>query len=151
MLTSLARLALCSALSACAAMFPFNFTMVSSGPVHIGSDWTTVAFTPPMKAELREKGVLLELPANAKWTDVYQGTISVDGKQTRLTAEAVGLDGKAYPLTFVSPMAPTGYKELYVVLLTQQFPQRVLLSGVRIRATEPMTFGRVLWMNSTPH
>jgi hypothetical protein len=132
-------------------MFPFDFTEVSPGPVHVGTDWTTFTFKPPMAAELRQKGVLLELPAKAKWTDIYEGTISFDGKQTKLTAEAVGVDGKVYPLSFISPMVPTGYKELYVVLLSQQFPQSVLLNSVRVRATEPITFGRVLWMNSTPH
>jgi hypothetical protein len=104
-----------------------------------------------MEAALRGKGVLLELPDNAKWTDVYQGVVRLDGKHTKLTAEAIGIDGTVYPLPFVSPMLPTGYKELYVVLLSQQFPQPVILNGVRVKGSEPVNFGRVLWMNSTPH
>jgi hypothetical protein len=149
--TKIASIFALSALSACAVMFPFNYTEVSPGPTRVGPDWTTFTFKPPMEATYRRKGVLLELPADAKWTDIHEGVFTTQGKSIKLTAEVITVDGKVYQLPFVSPMGPTGYKELYVVLLSEQIPQPIVLSNVRIKATEPFTFGRVLWLNSTPH
>jgi len=132
-------------------MFPFNYAEVSPGPARVGSDWTTFTFNPPMEAPYRGKGVLLELPADAKWTDIHEDVFTTHGRSIKLAAEVTTVDGKVYQLPFVSPMRPTGYKELYVVLLSEQIPQPLVLSSVRVKATEPVTFGRVLWLNSTPH
>jgi hypothetical protein len=138
-------------LSGCAFMFPFDYTEIAPGPARIGTEWTVFRFKPPMEAALPLKGVLLELPNTAKWTDINErGVLRMDGKEITLTAEAISIDGSVYPMRFVGPIIPTGYKELYVGILGPRSRQTLVLSEVRITGSEQVTFGRVLWMNATP-
>lgn len=140
-------------LTACTAMYPFDYYVLREGPIFIGTDWTELRCPEVIESARADKELWLLLPQALDVPD-YRDEVAVHrrtGERVAIFAEAVDSKGKTYPMgvwTQRGSIAGRPREGTYLRLLSNELPRTLRLSAVRLRSSQPVELSEVLWIDA---
>lgn len=127
---------------------------ISGTPVGIGPEWTEIKTASAIEGRYGRKTLVVVLPGgtglptSAELQDRPHVVKVANGKEILIQAEAVTEKG-TITLQRDGDACP-GYNGQCALMFSGSLPRHLVLTGVRVKSSEPIVVQRLLWLEGEP-